>query len=72
MVCLSLFDVIYYSNGAFEELLRYYTSLITSERHWSYEELLETAPEVTVDNLSQFIPQLLSRFHIEALIHGNV
>lgn len=53
-------------------MLRYYTSLITSEHYWSYKELLETAPDVTIDNLTQFIPKLLSRFHIEALIHGNV
>ena len=54
------------------ELLRYYTSLITSEHYWSYEELLDTSNYLTIDNIQQFLPLRFSRFHIEALIHGNI
>lgn len=28
--------------------------------------------DLTVDRLQQFIPQLLSKVHVECLIHGNV
>ncbi len=65
-------DLRNYPTRPLHELLRYYTSLVTSERYWSYEELLQTANDLTVENLTLFIPQLLSQFHIEALIHGNV
>lgn len=29
-------------------------------------------PDVTLPRLKAFIPQLLSRLHIEALLHGNI
>ncbi|XP_054168721.1 insulin-degrading enzyme-like [Oppia nitens] len=61
-----------YPTRPMHELLRYYTSLITSERYWSYEELLQTANDMTVENVLQFVTELFSRFHIEALIHGNI
>lgn len=55
-----------------DRLLGYYTSLITSERYWGYEELLQTADDLTVESVRQFIPHFFSRLHIEALIHGNI
>ncbi|CAG2172600.1 unnamed protein product, partial [Oppiella nova] len=53
-------------------LLGYYTGLNTIDRMWTFEELIETANVITVDDVSALVSQLLSRFHIEALIHGNI
>lgn len=32
----------------------------------------ESISDVTLPRLKAFIPQLLSRLHIEALLHGNI
>ncbi|XP_054708191.1 insulin-degrading enzyme-like [Uloborus diversus] len=50
----------------------YYTSLLLAEKMWNNEELLNCLDEITVDNVQQMIPQLLSRVHFEALSHGNL
>lgn len=50
----------------------YYLSLLISEQAWTKEELLEATEEVTLERMEEFIPQLLSRLHVECLIHGNV
>ncbi|XP_067129485.1 insulin-degrading enzyme [Centruroides vittatus] len=50
----------------------YYTCLLLAERIWSNAELLDAAEELTVEKVQAIIPQLLSRMHIEALIHGNL
>lgn len=34
--------------------------------------LSESVSDVTLPRLKAFIPQLLSRLHIEALLHGNI
>ncbi|CAG2173523.1 unnamed protein product, partial [Oppiella nova] len=54
------------------QLLGYYMNATTSDRYWTYEELLDTAYDISVDDVSALVSQLLSRFHIEALIHGNI
>ena len=54
------------------QLLGYYMNATTSDRDWTYEELLDTAYDISVDDVSALVSQLLSRFHIEALIHGNI
>lgn len=42
------------------------------EHAWERDELLEAADELTVKRMEEFVPQLLSKLHIECLIHGNV
>ena len=61
-----------YKSQPLPTLLQYYTSLIISQRYWSYDELIGTADHLTVENPTLFIPQLLSQLHIEVLVHGNV
>ncbi|XP_011268023.1 insulin-degrading enzyme isoform X2 [Camponotus floridanus] len=50
----------------------YYLAVLLAEQVWVKDELLETTAYLTVDRLQQFIPQLLSKVHVECLIHGNV
>ncbi|KFM79353.1 Insulin-degrading enzyme, partial [Stegodyphus mimosarum] len=50
----------------------YYTSLLIAERIWSNDELLNCVDEITIDGVHEMIPRLLSRVHIEALMHGNL
>ncbi|XP_053548914.1 insulin-degrading enzyme [Bombina bombina] len=50
----------------------YYLRLLMTEVAWTKDELRESLEDVTLHRLKAFIPQLLSRLHVEALIHGNV
>ncbi|KAM9366027.1 insulin-degrading enzyme isoform 2-T2 [Pholidichthys leucotaenia] len=50
----------------------YYLRLLMTEVAWTKDELKEALDDVTLLLLKAFIPQLLSRLHIEALIHGNI
>ncbi|XP_059803576.1 insulin-degrading enzyme isoform X1 [Hypanus sabinus] len=50
----------------------YYLRLLMTEVAWTKEELKEALEDVTLLRLKAFIPQLLSRLHIEALLHGNI
>ncbi|XP_022094344.1 insulin-degrading enzyme-like [Acanthaster planci] len=50
----------------------YYTSVLMSELAWTKDEMFECIDEVTVERLKLFIPQFMSRLHVEALIHGNM
>ncbi|KAG9344403.1 hypothetical protein JZ751_011073 [Albula glossodonta] len=50
----------------------YYLRLLMTEVAWTKDELKEALDDVTLPRLKAFIPQLLSRLHIEALIHGNI
>ncbi|KAL6438860.1 hypothetical protein ACFW04_003738 [Cataglyphis niger] len=50
----------------------YYLAVLLAEQVWVKDELLEATAYLTVDRLQQFIPQLLSKVHVECLIHGNV
>ncbi|KAK2177670.1 hypothetical protein NP493_586g01027 [Ridgeia piscesae] len=50
----------------------YYTSMIVSEQLWTKEELLDAAEELSIERLKAFIPQLLSRLHIDFLVYGNI
>ncbi|ESO95121.1 hypothetical protein LOTGIDRAFT_232210 [Lottia gigantea] len=49
----------------------YYTSVLMSEVYWTNQELLDCLDEVTVEKMEKFMPQLLSKLYIEALIYGN-
>ncbi|KAK0053563.1 insulin-degrading enzyme-like isoform X1 [Biomphalaria pfeifferi] len=50
----------------------YYTNMLTSETHWSKDELLQTLDDVTPENQQNFINKVLERLYIEALVYGNV
>ncbi|XP_076831395.1 insulin-degrading enzyme isoform X2 [Brachyhypopomus gauderio] len=50
----------------------YYLRLLMTEVAWTKDELKEALEDVTLPRLKAFIPQLLSRLHIEALLHGNI
>lgn len=50
----------------------YYLTSIMFEHVWTFDDLLGVTDELTIDRLKDFIPQLLSRLHIECLMHGNI
>ncbi|XP_077468560.1 insulin-degrading enzyme isoform X3 [Stigmatopora argus] len=50
----------------------YYLRLLMTEVAWTKDELRDALEDVTLPRLKAFIPQLLSRLHIEALLHGNI
>ncbi|CAH2322379.1 insulin-degrading enzyme isoform X2 [Pelobates cultripes] len=50
----------------------YYLRLLMTEVAWTKDELKEALEDVTLPRLKAFIPQLLSRLHVEALLHGNI
>ncbi|XP_069609891.1 insulin-degrading enzyme isoform X2 [Ranitomeya imitator] len=50
----------------------YYLRLLMTEVAWTKDELREALEDVTLLRLKAFIPQLLSRLHVEALLHGNI
>ncbi|KAL0270074.1 UNVERIFIED_CONTAM: hypothetical protein PYX00_007602 [Menopon gallinae] len=54
------------------EQASYYLTLLILEHAWQRDELLEAAEELTVKRMEDFVPQLLSKLHVECLIHGNV
>uniref|UniRef100_A0A673X2A1 Insulin-degrading enzyme n=1 Tax=Salmo trutta TaxID=8032 RepID=A0A673X2A1_SALTR len=50
----------------------YYLRLLMTEVAWTKDELKDALDDVTLPRLKAFIPQLLSRLHIETLLHGNI
>ncbi|XP_064466057.1 insulin-degrading enzyme-like isoform X2 [Ornithodoros turicata] len=49
----------------------YYTYMLLAQKVWSHTEMLEATDELTKESVEEMIPKLLSRMHIECLIHGN-
>lgn len=49
----------------------YYLGVLLAEQAWTKEELLAATDELTLEKVEAFIPQILSKMHIECLIHGN-
>ncbi|XP_030755591.1 insulin-degrading enzyme [Sitophilus oryzae] len=49
----------------------YYLTVLLTEHSWTKEELLSSTDQITIDRLEAFIPQMLSKMHIECLVHGN-
>ncbi|CAF1601723.1 unnamed protein product, partial [Didymodactylos carnosus] len=45
---------------------------LTAEHLWNKEELLSCIDGITVHDLEVFIPRMLSRFYIDALMYGNI
>ncbi|XP_073452147.1 insulin-degrading enzyme isoform X1 [Aquarana catesbeiana] len=50
----------------------YYLRVLMTEVAWTKDELRDALEDVTLPRLRAFIPQLLSRLHVEALLHGNI
>ncbi|EZA60071.1 insulin-degrading enzyme isoform X2 [Ooceraea biroi] len=50
----------------------YYLAVLLAEQVWTKDELLEATAHLTVDKVQQFTLQLLSKVHVECLIHGNM
>ncbi|CAO1621115.1 unnamed protein product [Jaminaea pallidilutea] len=50
----------------------YYTTYLTVERMWTPEEKLKELKQLQAEDVQRFIPELLSRLHIEMLAHGNL
>lgn len=48
-----------------------YLSVILAEQAWIKEELLAATSDLRLETVQEFIPQILSKMHIECLIHGN-
>ncbi|KAL1510015.1 hypothetical protein ABEB36_004673 [Hypothenemus hampei] len=49
----------------------YYLTVLLTEHSWSKQELLASTDQMTIERLEAFIPQMLSKMHIESLVHGN-
>ncbi|KAF6025311.1 IDE [Bugula neritina] len=49
----------------------YRLGLLLKEGGWTTDELLECIDEMTLENLTAFIPQFLARIHMESLLFGN-
>ena len=50
----------------------YYLAVLLWEQVWMKDELLAATSHLTVERVQQFIPEFLSKIHMECLIHGNV
>ncbi|KAF9579675.1 Insulinase (Peptidase M16), partial [Lunasporangiospora selenospora] len=52
----------------------YFMTYLNEDRQWTYHELLDELDQedITLDEMKQFHRELLSRLHIEGLIHGNM
>ncbi|XP_011312074.1 insulin-degrading enzyme, partial [Fopius arisanus] len=50
----------------------YYLAVLLAEQVWTKDELLDAADDITVEKLEAFVPQLLSKMHVESLVHGNL
>lgn len=50
----------------------YYTYMLLAQKVWSHSEMLEATEELTRESVQDMIPKLLSRMHIECLMHGNL
>ncbi|KAI1314496.1 Insulinase (Peptidase M16) [Mortierella claussenii] len=50
----------------------YYMSYLTQEKLWTQDEKLAELKDLTPQDIQAFYPALLSRLHIEGLIHGNM
>eukprot|EP01134_Creolimax_fragrantissima_P000265 CFRG0265T1 len=50
----------------------YNSHLLSNERLWTHSEKLEVLQSITADSLRAFVPDLLSRVHVESFVHGNV
>ncbi|GFY98227.1 insulinase (Peptidase family M16) family protein [Actinidia rufa] len=64
-----------YQNYKFQQPYQqamYYCSLILEDQAWHWNDGLEVLPHFEADNLSKFVPLLLSRTFLECYIAGNI
>ncbi|KAL4198409.1 hypothetical protein AMTRI_Chr03g140060 [Amborella trichopoda] len=64
-----------YQNTKFEQPYEqgmYYSSLIMEDQSWPWNEELEVLPHLKAEDLSKFVPRLLSRAFFECYVAGNV
>lgn len=64
-----------YQNFAIEEPYRhatFYTTYLLQEKMWTPQEKLCELEQLNVDEVQQFLPDLLQRMHLEVLAHGNL
>lgn len=50
----------------------YYCQILRAEIAWTKKERYDALPELTLANLTEFIPVLLSKLHVESLCFGNI
>ncbi|XP_063988848.1 insulin-degrading enzyme isoform X2 [Diachasmimorpha longicaudata] len=50
----------------------YYLAVLLAEQVWTKDELIEASDDITIERLEAFVPQLLSKMHVESLVHGNL
>ncbi|KAF8931622.1 Metalloenzyme, LuxS/M16 peptidase-like protein [Dissophora ornata] len=50
----------------------YYMSYLTQEKLWTQDEKLAELQDLTAEDIQAFYPMLLSRLHIEGIVHGNM
>ncbi|ORY56460.1 Metalloenzyme, LuxS/M16 peptidase-like protein [Leucosporidium creatinivorum] len=50
----------------------FYTGYLTSETAWTRDAQLAALEDVTPANLQSYIAEVLSRLHVEMLVHGNM
>ncbi|RWS24697.1 Insulin-degrading enzyme-like protein [Leptotrombidium deliense] len=53
-------------------LLSHYTSLLLSEKCWSYEELLKVESQLTYDKFKEAMQLIFSKLHLEIFADGNL
>lgn len=53
-------------------LTGYYLNLITSELSWSYEELMASLDNLTIESVNNLTKSFFSTFYVETFIHGNI
>lgn len=62
-----------YQNYKFQQPYQqamYYCSLILEDQAWPWHDGLEVLPHLEADNLSKFVPFMLSRTFLECYIAG--
>ncbi|XP_011312090.1 insulin-degrading enzyme-like [Fopius arisanus] len=50
----------------------YYLAVLLAEQEWTKDELLDATDHITLEKFEAFVPQLLSKMHVESLIYGNL
>ncbi|XP_043278498.1 insulin-degrading enzyme isoform X2 [Venturia canescens] len=50
----------------------YYLAVLLAEQVWKRGDLLNASEHITEQKLREFVPQLLTKMHVECLVHGNL
>ena len=50
----------------------YYTAVCSSDTRWTNAEMLQAIEPITVEDLKQFLPHLLSKISVESFMYGNI